>query len=73
MRDGPVLGAVVAAPGIVVVEGGHELVVADSSSGKTLFTYKEPGARALFYAAPSISAGVLYAANMDGKLYAFGS
>jgi outer membrane protein assembly factor BamB len=73
MLDGPVLGAVTVAPGIVVAEDGHELVVVDSKSGKTLFTYKEPGARALFYAAPSISAGVLYAANMDGKLYAFGS
>jgi len=73
MRDSSVLGAVTVASGIVVVEGGHELVVVESSSGKTLFTYKEPGARSLFYAAPSISAGVLYAANMDGKLYAFGS
>ncbi len=73
MHDGPVLGAVTVAPGIIVVGDGHELVIVASSSGKTLFTYKESGTKSLFYAAPSISAGVLYAANMDGKLYAFGS
>ncbi len=73
LRDGPVLAALAVAPGIVVVEDGHELVVVASSSGKTLFTYKEKGKNAFFYAAPSISVGVLYGANMDGTLYAFGS
>lgn len=65
--------AVTLGSGVAVVGDEHELVVVATSSGKTLFTYKEKGKIAFFYGAASISAGVLYAANMDGILFAFGS
>jgi outer membrane protein assembly factor BamB len=70
LNDGPVLGAVSVVPGVAVVGEGNHLIVAATASGKTLFEYTFSSG---FYAAASISHGVIYIGNTDGTLYAFGT
>lgn len=72
LTSGPVLGAVTAVPGLVVVGQGSYLMVFDANSGQTLFSYQDTHKGAAFYGPASISNGVLYIGNKDGNLYAFG-
>lgn len=73
LKVGPVLGAVTATPGMLIVgEGAHLLVVA-SDTGHTLFDYTDTNQGAVFYGAASLSLGVIYIGSADGMLYAFGS
>jgi hypothetical protein len=74
LNDGPVLGAVTAAPGIVVACEGKYVVVLNSSNG--LVIAKLPvnnfvGSTAMFWGAPSISHGVVYAGDSHGVMYAW--
>jgi outer membrane protein assembly factor BamB len=71
MSDGPVFGAVTAAPGLVVVGEGSSIVVLAASTGQTLFTYADPSGGP-FYGAACIANGMLYQGNTDGQLFAFG-
>jgi outer membrane protein assembly factor BamB len=71
LKDGPVLGAVTAVPGVVAVGEGTKLVLLATSSGQSLFTYTAPSGSS-FYGAASISHGVLYIGDTGGNLYAFG-
>ncbi len=43
----------------------------DAVSGKVLFSYHDTGEDSLFRGWASISNGVLYIGNANGKLYAF--
>lgn len=72
LTSGPVLGAVTAVPGLVVVGEGTALVVISAQTGKTLFVYKDGGNQSTFAGPASISHGMLYVGNFDGNLYAFG-
>jgi outer membrane protein assembly factor BamB len=73
LKVGPVLGAVTAAPGLLIVgEGAHLLVVA-ADTGHILFNYTDSHRGALIYGAASLSLGVIYIGGADGILYAFGS
>lgn len=72
LTDGPVLAAVAAVPGVVVVGEGRSLLVVSAKSGKMLFVYKDRGDQSTFDGAASISHGMLYIGNFDGNLYAFG-
>lgn len=72
LNDGPVLGAVSGAPGLVVVGEGNTMVIVATTNGHTLFTYTDSSSNSLFYGAASISNGVLYIGNYDGYLYAIG-
>ena len=67
---GSVLSAVVEAPGIVVTGYGSHLLVANASTGKSLFDYNSGGA--LFYGAPTLSNGMLFSVDYSGNLLAFG-
>ncbi len=69
---GRALNAVIAVPGLVVVGQGSYLNVLDATSGQVLFRYKDTNKAAIFYGAPVISNGILYAGNEDGTLFAFG-
>jgi outer membrane protein assembly factor BamB len=73
MNDGPVLGAVSAIPGVAVVGEGPAFALTATTSGQTLFTYKDFATYSHFYGTASIINGVLYIGNMDGILYAFGT
>lgn len=68
--SGPVLGAVVGVPGVIVVGAGNMMKVVAAASGATLLSYR-PSTSGNFRGAASISQGVLYEGNKDGNLYAF--
>jgi outer membrane protein assembly factor BamB len=70
LKDGAVIAAVVSVPGLVIVEQGAYLMIIGASSGQTLFRYQD-SAHLQFNGPASVSNGVLYAGNNDGKLYAF--
>ncbi len=67
---GRVLGSVIAAPGIVEVNAGDQVLVDDASTGANLFTYAEPSQN-VFWGPAEISDGTLYVGNMDGNMLAF--
>lgn len=72
LTSGPTLGAVLASPGLVVADSRTAVNVFNASTGSVLFQYQDTSSGSYFYAAPAISAGMLYAPNDDGTLYAFG-
>ena len=63
---------VITVPGLAVVGVGISLLIVDSSTGNPLFTFRDINAGSKFYGPASISNGVLYIGNADGRLYAFG-
>jgi outer membrane protein assembly factor BamB len=67
---GSVLSAVVEVPGIVVTGYGTHLLVANASTGQSLFDYNSGGA--FFYGAPTISNGMVLGVDDSGNLLAFG-
>ena len=75
ISSGPVLGAVSAAPGIVVVGAGSMMVVLDAVHGTLLS--QAPAATAgaanpaIFYGAATIAQGVIYQGDTRGTLYAY--
>lgn len=75
MTDGPVLAAVTAAPGIVVVGEGRYTVVVNSATGGTIAMLPVKGYLssnpATFFGAPTISHGVLYEGDTHGLMYAY--
>jgi len=72
LNSGPVLGAVTAIPGVVVVTEGSWVNVIDASSGAALFSWEEPNHNTVFMSAACIVNGRLYAASGSGNLFAFG-
>ena len=72
MRDGPVLGAVTAVPGVVVVTQGTYVIVVNASTNQTLFRFHDTLSGSFFVSGASISNGIIYVANMDHNLYALG-
>ncbi len=73
MADGPVIGAVVTANGVVAVGQGRYLMVLDAASGATLYRFEDTGSGSMFEGPASISHGIIYIGNMDGHLYAIGT
>lgn len=72
LSTGPILGAVVATPGLVFADSSTTAYVFDATNGNTLFSYRDAYSGEFFYAAPEIHNGMLYTPNADGNLYAFG-
>jgi outer membrane protein assembly factor BamB len=70
--SGPILGAVLASPGLVIADSKTTVNVLSASTGSTLFQYQDSSSTSYFYSAPALANGILYAANDDGNLYAFG-
>ena len=70
MLDGPVLGAVTAVAGVVVVGQGTYIMAVDAVTGNTLFRFQDTNSNSLFYASASISNGIMLMGNFDGNLYA---
>lgn len=79
--QGPVLGAVSEARGVVAVGAGQYLDVLSSSDGARLFAYEEPQRPHppvvqdyppyLFFAPPTFASDTVVAANEDGSLRVF--
>jgi len=72
MKAGPVLGAVTAVPGVVVIGEGSFVIVIDAKSNQTLFRFQDTNKGSTFFGAASISNGMLFIGNMDDNLYALG-
>lgn len=72
LTTGPTLGAVLAAPGLVIADSLNAVNILDASTGATLYEYQDTSQYSSFFSAPALSNGMLYAANADGNLYAFG-
>jgi polyvinyl alcohol dehydrogenase (cytochrome) len=68
---GPVLGAVTAVPGVVVIGTGAHVLAVNARTGATLFQFKDATPGSTFWGAASFSNGTLYVANQDGRLFAF--
>ncbi len=64
----PVLGAVTAFPGVVVVGAGTQIYAVNSSSGASLYTYSGSGT---FWGPPTVAEGMLFEGNQNGQLLAF--
>jgi outer membrane protein assembly factor BamB len=73
LRDGPVIGAVTAVPGLAVLGEGAFFKALDTSTGNTLFTYHDAGSGSNFWGPAAISNGSVYIGNQDGKLVALRS
>ncbi len=73
MQDGPVLGPIAYANGVVAAGQGRYLMVLASSNGSTLYRYEDTNSGSIFYGGPSISHGIIYIGNMDDHLYAIGT
>jgi outer membrane protein assembly factor BamB len=75
LADGPVLGAVAAAPGLVAVGEGSYTEVLNASNGNVLLRAPvnsiNSGGPAIFYGAPSIAYGTLLEGDTNGYLYAY--
>jgi outer membrane protein assembly factor BamB len=72
MTDGPIIGAVTAVPGVVAVTEGTALWLMATSDGHSLFKAWDSSNGSKYYASPTISNGVVYAANKNGQLSAYG-
>lgn len=73
-NEGPVIGAVSAVPGVVVVGEGNVLVLMNASNGNVLSKQFDSGTSSnKYYGGPSIFNGVVYIGNEDGNCYAYGN
>jgi outer membrane protein assembly factor BamB len=78
--QGPILGSVTAAPGLVAVGAAAYLDVVSASTGAVLFSFPEPqsgsntgdgyGQPYWFWAPPTFAGDTLYIGNQDGSLRA---
>ncbi len=66
---GHVLGALAAAPGVIAVPAGPDVLVLNAATGKQLFAYRNPSG-AQYWGSPSIGEGHVFAPGMDGTLTA---
>lgn len=73
LNDGPVLGAVTSANGVLIIGEGAHLLIMSSSDGHTLYNFTDSNKGAVFYGPASITSGIIYTGNADGTLYAFSS
>ena len=72
LQNGPVLGAVMVIPGVVIVAQGTEIDLFNAASGNTLFTYTDSRPGSIFFSAAAVAQGMVFVGNLDGYLYAFG-
>jgi outer membrane protein assembly factor BamB len=66
--NAPVLGAVTAFPGVVVVGAGSDIYAVNASTGASLYTYYGSGT---FWGPPTVAEGMLFEGNQNGQLLAF--
>jgi polyvinyl alcohol dehydrogenase (cytochrome) len=73
LKDGPVIGAVTAVPGVVFAGEGTFFKAFSASTGTTVFSYHDGSSGSNFWGPAAISNGTAYIGNQDGKLVALGS
>src|SRR5262249_37244925 len=72
LNDGAVLAPVTLVPGVAIVLAGKDVLLLDTATGQTLNTLTDAHNNSRYFAGASVSNGILYAANMDFYLYAYG-
>ncbi len=72
LTQGPVLGAVTVIPGIAVVTQGNTVSLIATDSGQVITSLLDTTTFSRYFASVTISNGMLYAGNMNGKLFAYG-
>ena len=68
----PVLAPVLGIPGLIVFGSGNTMIVADSSTGNTLYSYQDTLLNGNFWGGAMISNGILYEGSRSGTMFAFG-
>jgi outer membrane protein assembly factor BamB len=71
LQSGPLLGAVIAAPGVAFFGAGNTAYAVSTSTGAILWRHQDTSSSSNFWGAPAISNGHVYFGNLDGTLYAF--
>jgi polyvinyl alcohol dehydrogenase (cytochrome) len=72
LNDGAVLAPVTLVPGVAVVMAGKDVLLLNTATGQTLNTLTDTHNNSRYFAGASVSNGILYTANMDWNLYAYG-
>jgi hypothetical protein len=72
LNDGSVLAPVTLVPGVLIVPAGKDILLLDTATGQTLNTLTDTRNNSRYFAGASVSNGILYTANMDFNLYAYG-
>ncbi len=72
LQNGPVLGAVTAINGVVIVTQGTEVDLLKATNGNTLFTYTDTRTGSTFYGGAAVANGMVFQGNMDGYLSVLG-
>jgi outer membrane protein assembly factor BamB len=72
LNDGAVLAPVTLVPGVAIVTAGKDVLLLNTSTGQTLNTLTDTRNNSRYFAGASVSNGILYTANMDFNLYAYG-
>jgi len=67
--DGPIVGALAYANGLIVDGGGTDVEVLDATTGARLYSYNT---NHQIYAAPIVSHGQIFVGTTDGMMYTFG-
>jgi outer membrane protein assembly factor BamB len=67
----PVLDAVTGVPGVAFVGAGNTFYAVNMNTGAILWRFQDTSSNSAFLGPASISNGVVYVGNADGKLYAF--
>ena len=71
LASGPVVGAVAAVPGVVLVGAGTFFMAFGTTTGNSLFSYQDTNSVSDFWGPAAISNGTAYIGNQDGTLFAF--
>lgn len=72
LMQGPVLGAVTVIPNIAVVTQGNTVSLIATASGQILNNLVDTTTFSRYYASATISNGMLFVGNQNGKFFAYG-
>lgn len=72
LTQGHVIGAVTVVPGIAIVTQGNTVSLIATATGQVLNNLIDTTKSSYYFASATVSNGMLFAANMNGKLFAYG-
>lgn len=72
LSGGPVVGGVIAVPGLAVVAAGNTVFLVGTATGQILNSLVDASAHSHYFSTAAIAHGVLYVGNMDWSFYAYG-
>jgi len=72
LTQGHVIAAVTVIPGIVIVTQGNTVSLIATATGQILNSLVDTTTTSYYFASATVSNGMLFAANMNGKFFAYG-